>query len=543
MAFLNSQDDKELENQQAQAQGQGAQASSAPLTNQGGGIVGSGGNVSTAGVGKGGAGGWTNIQSYLNANKDNHTSSKLLNDTAGGAFDADKQNLANQSASTLGQANAQVAKTLDKPTAQNYVNQAAGAYNYNGNVQGQAYNDATGKVKNAYNAQWEGPSSPFAYGLSADTQKYGAGVDPSKFSSTMDDLYREKSGQRLGGGMLELQRQLDSADTNLADTRTALDQRYKGLIGDVDKTVTDTNAGVSSAKGTFDTRKADLSSYLGTQKGADESAVNKRAGDLNKVDKAYQTQMGVQGAGAAPVRAAFVEGINDPMFYGDQTRTYTGGMTANANNATGVDTERNRFNTIMDVLGDGTRINKADPFHLGTVNVHTDSLSRNPEGSPYTTQDAKFVGDDWIRNNDNYAAIKNATGVDYFPGGWGDFYTGVYRPKLTGTTLPGSDLGAVGGTWTTPAGGDGFSNPLPPTQSSLQPPPPTPVPTQSPSTRGPGPIIEARPIAPAVAPAPAPAPTPLAAPSYPTINQILTAPAAPAGTKGTRKGGPQISYR
>lgn len=367
MAYL-VQDDKQQQNQQQGAAGASAQVAQA--AGGGGGFVGTG-SPSTAGIGAGGTGGWTNIQAYLNANAGNTKSADYLKSEVGSQFDKEKQSLDKASTESKAQGQAQVdANKIGQDQASKLIEQAGSQYQYGGQPQTQSYQDIVSGVKNKLNAQYSGPSS-FQYGLQDPTQNYGSGLqDQQSFKGLMNSLYQGAAGGRIGKGGLSLQQQLDTGNEALDRARQELLSRYTGLTGDVNSTVSQTQKALDDyAKAFVDNQNADRSNIEGLRSGY--------FGNVQKAKTDYNTAEASAAASAQAYRDALLNPFkgysSNPMspevlaglMYGFRPSDYyTAGQSADLSSVSGVDTERNRFNAITDMLGLGDYINRtADATH------------------------------------------------------------------------------------------------------------------------------------------------------------------------------------
>ncbi|MBA3754994.1 MAG: hypothetical protein H0X02_01625, partial [Nitrosomonas sp.] len=170
---------------------------------QGGSNVVSGGGTSganTSGVGAGGQGSWTNIQSYLNANKSDTGSANSLNQKVGGVLGQEKQKLDTQVNDTVNQAN-DVAKTYDtaKNDTKEWVNKAASAYSWGGQ-HGDDYRNTVNNVQGLMKKQYEGPKN-FTYANSQDMSRADDALkDDNAFKGYLGDMYKERTGGVLNSG-------------------------------------------------------------------------------------------------------------------------------------------------------------------------------------------------------------------------------------------------------------------------------------------------------------------------------------------------------
>lgn len=290
MAYVGADNKLQDPNQQAQGQGQAQQqdpnqqAPQANVANAGasgdtitGGASGQPGAQSPSmssgqQAGTGGQGGWTNIQSYMQANQGDTGSAKNLQDKAGGQFDTEKQNLDTQAGQVKqqGQAQADSIKQAQSGAAQ-MVSDAAKNYSYSGQ-QGDPYNQNVGKLKSAINGQYSGPSD-FQYSFGADTQKAGDALgNDGAFNNYLGDIYQQRAGGQLSQGGKSLQTQLDSGNQALADTRQNLLKQYSGLGDYRNQTVTDTTKALGDDASQYRNNQDSLKNYLSGE--ADKSNQN-----------------------------------------------------------------------------------------------------------------------------------------------------------------------------------------------------------------------------------------------------------------------------
>lgn len=282
-------DDKLLDNQDQQLQGQsnGSQNVSSGSSND----VGNGA-VSTAGVGAGGTGGWTNIQSYLNANQGDTGSAQALNKTVGDQFNKEKDAYTQDSSKFLNDANKQVAdQKIDNNQADQLIKSNSTDYSYGGGDQSTAYKGNVQKVQGALNNAYSGPTS-YSYGFTAPTQNYGSAVkDGGGFDTLMNQLYSNAAGKNLSNGQYQLQKQLDVNNSALTDARSNLANQYDQLGANRDKAVADTTAGLGQAEQTYRTNQNALRDYLTgqsnnyeTSEGQAEANAKKSYNDAMRAD-------------------------------------------------------------------------------------------------------------------------------------------------------------------------------------------------------------------------------------------------------------------
>jgi hypothetical protein len=235
----------------------------APTTGGASADVGSGGGgVSTAGVGAGGTGQWTNVQSYLDANKSGTGSAQALQNQVGSQFNQEKTALGQNAQTFLGDAQKQVDDSkIDDKKADELIGQAAGSYQWDGSGNND-YNQTVDKVQGALTNQYSGPTS-YSYGFSAPTQKYGQGLkDNGAFDSVMGDVYSKSAGKDLTRGQFDLQKQLDVNNEGLSSARQRLLEQYSGLEGERDKTVADTTGKLGGLADQYRQNQTSLADYL-----------------------------------------------------------------------------------------------------------------------------------------------------------------------------------------------------------------------------------------------------------------------------------------
>jgi hypothetical protein len=253
-------DDKLKDQNQADPNQQGQNLS------QGSNVVGGSGfsqaPTSTAGVGAGGTGGWTNIQAYLNANQGDQGGTKLLNDNVGSQFDTEKSGLQSKANEATTQAQAQVGQVNSvKDNAQSLVDKGGAARDWGGN-HGSDYNNALNSFKSALGGQYQGPKS-FDYGFQDKTNNYGSalGSDES-FSNLMNDFYAQKGGGTLNSGGRELQKQLNVSNEGLASARQALLQKYGDLGNQQAQTVKGTSDAIAKAQSDYTGGQGAIRNFL-----------------------------------------------------------------------------------------------------------------------------------------------------------------------------------------------------------------------------------------------------------------------------------------
>ncbi len=316
MAFL---DDSGVQSQ-TQTQGSPGQAAGgggAPtVSGAGGSDV---GGVSTAGVGAGGTGGWTNIQSYLQANQGDNGSANNLRDTVGSQFNKESGQMQDAADKTVKDASNYVNDSnISSDQANDLIGQASKAYSYpgadgtgkggmlnspstggTGDFSTTPYQKATAgaaptqtnqqvgvgdnpsyqgivdRFHTALNGQWGMPSS-FSYGLGAQTQNYGDQVNNDQgFQGMMGKLYSDKAGAPLTSGQSALQNQFDSGNQSLANARHDLQGQYQGLQNKAGQLSQDTTNTLGADQNQFVKNQNTLRDYLGQQAGNYDTNIGK----------------------------------------------------------------------------------------------------------------------------------------------------------------------------------------------------------------------------------------------------------------------------
>lgn len=372
MAYL-VEDDKQQQNGQNQSPNtMGAQVSGgAPAIVSGGG----GGGVSQAGVGKGGTGGWTNIQAYLGANEGNKQgSANLLQNKVGQTFQSEASRLAEESNKAKQEAATKVSEnTLSRDQAKEKLNSLAGQYNYKA-PQSEEYNQGVNKLKTASTYQYDGPTS-FSYGMGGQTQEYGSGLnsDPA-FSQIMTSLYGQAANGQLGRGQATLQKQLDVNNEQLAGVRDNLRGQYGQLQQNVADTTRVTDESVRDAARMAAENVNSVNNYLGdtrSQSYQDLQAATKAWNDAERaranaasIESGYQVN-GPRGMGIVnPIEVIGRSGYDVPI-NNDRFFTYRPGDAATLESVSGQDTNRNIWNVVGDVRGLEDKINDAYDVSAG----------------------------------------------------------------------------------------------------------------------------------------------------------------------------------
>jgi hypothetical protein len=413
MAYL-ATDDKQDKDQQQAAATVGAVSAPASTT---GGFVGSGtAQPSTAGVGSGGSGGWTNIQSYLTANKDSTGSANALQSEGAGIFDKEASNLQKTSQDTKQQAQTEASKNyVAQDQASKMIQDAGKAYNYGPN-QTQPYTDIVNNVQGIRSMQYGGPSS-YSYGMGGDTQQFGEGMkQDDAFGGIMNQLYNRAAGGTMTTGANALQKQLDTNNEALNTTRQNLLSRYAGLQSDVTNTLADTNAELANQSARFNQNKNDFDTYLQNQRQNNKGDIDRAVKDaeLQRMEFMASTPQTI-----ADGQERFGSGVNFSVvpYRETATPTYVGGS-ANTENIGGVNEQRNQFNALADFLGLGEKIGQsASEYQLG--DMYNDVFRDYENGlgaNDYTRRTLAQTGADWLNKKNNPSG---GGGVIIPGGGWG----------------------------------------------------------------------------------------------------------------------------
>lgn len=404
MAGLGYYDDKLLGNdpmagQQGSGSGGMVPGSGQAVGSGTSGVV-SGSSTNTAGVGAGGQGSWTNIQAYLNANKNDTGSAKSLENKVGGVLGQEKEKLDQAATSTINQANDQ-AKIYDdaKNNTKEWVNKAANAYSWD-NQHGDDYRNTVNKVQSLRTQQYGGPQN-FSYANSADLSRAGEALNQDQaFKPYLDDLYKERTGGKLNAGQAALQNQFDVNNENLNSTRQRLATQIAGFDTTRNDAVKNADQSIQSAQAAFRNGQSGYNDYLQNLANEYDSNINQqeidarsaynnsytkdRSGRANtywdRIDpqeispirlqdtwggdltfKQLQNEQNLANSGFSYYTSPFLDNPNDPgrrakftdntnelnKFHGQQDEKY--GMTADA--------EERKYNTLSEILGS---LNKKD---------------------------------------------------------------------------------------------------------------------------------------------------------------------------------------
>lgn len=390
MAYIDDEDKllKEQDpNQQQQADGQpGAVVSSGQPGAIGGdqsAIVGQ--SAGNGAVGAGGLGAWTNIQSYISANKNDTGSSKMLQDKVGKQFESDKAQMQSAADKTKSEAQ-QAASTVSEAqkNASTWLDQAGQAYRYpnkgdvimekvsnpDATAPQQSYSDIVGRFQGALEGEYNGPRS-FDYGLSNDTQKYAQSLqDRDGFNQFMGNLYQERAGGPLSTGSRALQQQLDVNNESLVGTREKLLQDYAGLGSLRDQTVTDTTKALADAEQQYRVGQNSLRDFVGNTANELESTIGQKESEARAN---YET---ARGTGSGRAAATWGDDLSDPTRSGLANRYNEAGLLSGDLTWDQLQKEQDLFGNLIDTAS----------FSAPLISANRDALN-----SWYSQQDAKYA--------------------------------------------------------------------------------------------------------------------------------------------------------
>lgn len=277
MAFI-------LDQQEEEQNGQG-QSTQQPLSGGQSAQVGGGSNTTqnaSAGVGKGGQGGWTNLQSYLGANTGNTGGSQILDKNVSSQFGQEKSKIQDDSTSYVSNAQKQIDDNkVTTEQADQAINDAAMNYDWGGQHKA-GYTATVDKMKNALTGSYQGPTS-YNYSFGADTQNYGNALrDDNSFNKLMGDMYSKTAGGPLSTGQRALQNQLDVNNDDLQTVRSKLLNDYSGLNDFRDQAVNDTTQKLSNVERDYRTSQNALRDYLSGKTNELDTSIARQEADARK---------------------------------------------------------------------------------------------------------------------------------------------------------------------------------------------------------------------------------------------------------------------
>jgi len=373
MAFLGEDDKlKQDAEQQGQQVGGGGQSF---VSGQGSNDVGQA--TSSAGVTGGGGGNWTNIQAYMNANKDYSKSSDLLAKHVGGELEKEKSNIDTGSQQALDASNKAKGFDYSVDEANKDLNSASNMYNWNSKNSG-LYGNAQQKISNRNNApavdqfgknaadyqkkyqdymaqSYNGPKE-WSYGVGAQAQDYAKNLkDDNAFNNMMTGVYQKQSGSRLTPGQLALQNQLNVADgSKLSETRKDYQNKYGDLMNYASgKSASTTEALRNNEAHLRDTQNAIKDSMLKRLSGTES--------EISSIEDDQKQKLAQFRADAAKNPVQWVDPYSDE----GKKRAYEEYKQKFVPQAG--ELERGRYNTLLSWLGQDAPLK---------------SRSYNPEGNP-----------------------------------------------------------------------------------------------------------------------------------------------------------------
>jgi hypothetical protein len=360
MAYL-AQDDKQNQDQNQQDQGS-AGSSGAPVVGNSAGA----GSVSTAGMSAGGGGAWTNIQSYLNANKGNTGSANLLNQQVGNTFNQESQNEKSQAQDAKNQSDQVVSQNkLGQDQASKMVEQLGGMYQ-NNKPQSADYTNQINQLHSQLYGNYSGPSQ-FNYALGGQAQQYGTNLGNDQgFTSVMNDLY-QKNAPGMGSGGLALQQQLDTNNDAVQNARQNLLAQYSGLQSNIKSDIDSTNQALqANAKQYGENQASDRDYFQNNLAKQYRDKIDEAVGHENRIEDTIASghDMRLTDNPGMKHHVQLSKWLGGPSAYStvdidpNEFLSYHGSR-ATENNLASVDPERNRFNTIADILGNsGSKIQR-----------------------------------------------------------------------------------------------------------------------------------------------------------------------------------------
>lgn len=267
MAFI-AQNDKLK--QEGQAGAEAGQAS--PMTGGGGGAAFAGGGSGGAQPGSGGSLGWTNLQSYITANRGATGTADALNKSVGGEISKEKDSLTQSANQAKQKAESEVQRSsLGKDQASQLVQQAGS---------GQS-STAVPQISEAVK-DYSGPTQ-FAPGLGGKVQEYGSGLqDDQRFSGLLNAIYGDAAKGNINTGQRALQQQLDTNNDAVRSARQGLQGQFQDLTNTHQQTVQDTDSALKSAASTVGSNVKGLRDHLGGLKDSERAQMDKELEEERK---------------------------------------------------------------------------------------------------------------------------------------------------------------------------------------------------------------------------------------------------------------------
>lgn len=423
MAYL-GQDDKQNQANQPQQGGASAPGSSmvsgagtTPLVGTGTNSVSASPAPTQAGPGAGGSG-WTNIQSYLTANQGNTGSSDTLSKNVGNQFAQDQSNISSQAQDTQNQAQqAGQSNYMAPDTASQLLQQTSSMYGSNPAQQSQQYTDNVNQFRNDLTGSYGGPkTNSFNPVLSQNSQNYGQALgNDDQLNAMMGGFYNQAAGQNLTQGQSDLQNLLAVNDPAFQQTRQNLTQQYNQLSPWVQQQQDQTNQAINQAQQQYTGNQQQLSQYLMGQQNTDKSNLDKatqkwndayQSGNGQAMQMANQELQQLMQMSHAPVgnTSVYDKWNQDPGYWASHAQTpgmssrpfdpnayINKGTAATNSNVPGSTADRNNFNTISDILQNGTPAISFDPNSPQAATANYQQLYKDLAGSYKGNDSAYFM--------------------------------------------------------------------------------------------------------------------------------------------------------
>lgn len=302
-ALLTDEEKKKQEQGQPQDQFTGT-GTSGVVSGAGGGNALASGNTSSQP--------WTNVQAYLGANKDNNSSSKLLEDNVGSQLSAEKQNYDTEAGKSL---NAAKEKTDESSWVANNFNNNLGSA-----TSGSYNNDYLNRSKNLLNNNYQ--AQPFSYAANTKTTDYGNALKKDdSFYNLQNDLYTKAAGGSLSSGQKALQTQLDANNENLASTRDKLLKDYAGFSDNLNSNIAGVNNNINEYQNQYNTNKNNLSNSVNSQNTTLNNSYNDYQNRIDALENERKSRLNSTGYFTDPNGDMYL-----PMLQQDRYNSYMDSM-------------------------------------------------------------------------------------------------------------------------------------------------------------------------------------------------------------------------
>jgi len=386
-----------------QGQGQTIQVGGAGSGQIGAGGQGSAGQgASAAPAGAGGGGGWANIQSYLDANRGDTGTASYLQNKVGSQFDQEQKNLDQAGKDTVQQGVAEADKIKnDTANAGSMVDAASQAYQWSGQ-QSDPYTQNVNTLKGDLNNAYSGPSS-FSYTMSQPTQRYGADLGNEQgYQGILNQSYRDRTSQPMNDGQLGLQRQLDTTNDALGQTRQNLLAQYAGLGTNINNAVTSNNAALSKAAEDYRVNQNAMRDYLnGTLTDTGTSIGNQEADAKLGINNAYDGSSGQSSIGWDNLNSIDRSGSFGNIAYQNAINKRTAAGTWNADNS---------FRNLA--REEDIWAHRQDPSNIGKMPIYIDTGVGGSHGYDEVNADAankqKALDSFWDAQQNKYGQTADA---------------------------------------------------------------------------------------------------------------------------------------